>query len=631
MSACCEQRGEAIGDEMNILDDEDLYHCTYSGRLPNIVRHGLIPDQEIGLTPKSLDQHRKSGIFLTTDQGVKFWFGGLVDWVKEHRRDDSFKEGLAPVVLRVSASQLQRRVDGQKSKREIIEKCKVDELGTRDARHLAFKCNVNIPARMLEVWTGSEWEPVSSAKLDEESAYYRLEDRYYLQPYYSNPFYPKTIGEKKFVDLKFRNIDYGVAHSSSEKIKSTIKSIEIEIHTITHALREKWSHAKINKYEEKTLSPLMNSITSPEAVLKALRSPEIDDRLGNLTNEGRYEEAIGLIVRGLKKAQQLQENPAKKKAAKKKASKKSTSRKTSKRSSPMISKEDLGRRLAEFKLGSEIGQHSDFRGKVFENLYMKGAKAPDSDFRDSDISWADMTETTLDRSLFQGSTLFHTDFTKAKIRNSNFSGLDGSRAKFIKSKLKGSNFYKANAPGALFSGADMRGVDLRKSNLSIADFNGATFDKGTKIKGANMFEAFLDGVDFKGVDVSGVNFDGANLRKSKNLEKAINLSESKNIEAALLPESFSFENKAKAAKKKAAKKKTTKKKATRAKCPPAATLVKKCRKLWESYCERPSKTRLKTVFEHLDLMKQSKAKSCKEERARCLRAANKEAKRLGMK
>ena len=30
-------------------------------------------------------------------------------------------------------------------------------------------------------------------------------------------------------------------------------------------------------------------------------------------------------------------------------------------------------------------------------------------------------------------------------------------------------------------------------------------------------------------------------------------------------------------------------------------------------------------------MKQSKAKSCKEERARCLRAANKEAKRLGMK
>jgi len=82
---------------------------------------------------------------------------------------------------------------------------------------------------------------------------------------------------------------------------------------------------------------------------------------------------------------------------------------------------------------------------------------------------------------------------------------------------------------------------------------------------------------------------------------------------------------------KAAKKKTSKKKVTRAKCPPAATLVKKCQKLWESYCERPSKTRLKPIFEHLELMKQSKAKSCKEERARCLRAANKEAKRLGMK
>ena len=65
--------------------------------------------------------------------------------------------------------------------------------------------------------------------------------------------------------------------------------------------------------------------------------------------------------------------------------------------------------------------------------------------------------------------------------------------------------------------------------------------------------------------------------------------------------------------------------------PKASTLINKCRKLWDSYCERPSKKRLEEVFSHLETMKESSAKTVKEERARCLWAANKEAKRLKMK
>ena len=73
------------------------------------------------------------------------------------------------------------------------------------------------------------------------------------------------------------------------------------------------------------------------------------------------------------------------------------------------------------------------------------------------------------------------------------------------------------------------------------------------------------------------------------------------------------------------------KKTTKRKAPLAKTLISKCRKTWDHYCAKPSKKRLEEVFDHLETMKESSAKTVKEERARCLRAANKEAKRLKMK
>ena len=72
------------------------------------------------------------------------------------------------------------------------------------------------------------------------------------------------------------------------------------------------------------------------------------------------------------------------------------------------------------------------------------------------------------------------------------------------------------------------------------------------------------------------------------------------------------------------------KKTTR-KAPLAKTLISKCQKTWDHYCAKPSKKRLEEVFDHLETMKESSAKTVKEERSRCLRVANKEARRLGMK
>ena len=82
-------------------------------------------------------------------------------------------------------------------------------------------------------------------------------------------------------------------------------------------------------------------------------------------------------------------------------------------------------------------------------------------------------------------------------------------------------------------------------------------------------------------------------------------------------------------KKKAAKKKSSKK--TTRKTSPSQNLIKRCQKLWDAYCEKPTKKNLRAVLEHLEKMKESSAKSVKSERARCLRVANKEAKRLKVK
>jgi len=84
-------------------------------------------------------------------------------------------------------------------------------------------------------------------------------------------------------------------------------------------------------------------------------------------------------------------------------------------------------------------------------------------------------------------------------------------------------------------------------------------------------------------------------------------------------------------KKKAKKKRKVTKTAVRKVTPEWQRLTRRCQKLWDHYCERPGKTRLKDVFKHLEKMEGHASKKVKEERSRCMRAAKAEAKRLKMK
>jgi hypothetical protein len=79
------------------------------------------------------------------------------------------------------------------------------------------------------------------------------------------------------------------------------------------------------------------------------------------------------------------------------------------------------------------------------------------------------------------------------------------------------------------------------------------------------------------------------------------------------------------------KKKVSRKNPSRKKTPEWQLLCNRCAKLWDHYCERPSKARLKPVLAHLEKMKGSTSKRVADERKACLRVANKEARRLKMK
>ena len=78
------------------------------------------------------------------------------------------------------------------------------------------------------------------------------------------------------------------------------------------------------------------------------------------------------------------------------------------------------------------------------------------------------------------------------------------------------------------------------------------------------------------------------------------------------------------------RRKAAKRRPSKTKSSTARELVKQCRDIWTHYCERPNKTRLKAVIKHLEIMKGSSAKTVKEERSRCSRAANREKKGYGL-
>lgn len=142
-----------------------LFHITYERNLPGIAQDGLVPGHT-SLYPSGLHHHLRGAIFLTSPDGVFFWYTNSEE-AMIHVSDDPQADGYTPVVLRVP---------------EPEHGCAYDELGTDDANAPAFRCVTSIPASKIELWDGEHWLPISQyQRLDTSSSY--DEDGYFSGDY----------------------------------------------------------------------------------------------------------------------------------------------------------------------------------------------------------------------------------------------------------------------------------------------------------------------------------------------------------------------------------------------------------------------------------------------------------------
>ena len=108
---------------------ERLFHITYARNLPDIAKEGLVPGKP-SLHASGIAHHLRNSIFLTSPDGVSFWYSNSEE-AMIHVSDDPQSEGYTPVVLRVP---------------KPGRGCEQDELGSDDANATAFRCKAKIPA-----------------------------------------------------------------------------------------------------------------------------------------------------------------------------------------------------------------------------------------------------------------------------------------------------------------------------------------------------------------------------------------------------------------------------------------------------------------------------------------------------
>lgn len=127
--------------------DDSLYHVTFAGSLGSIQEHGLQPGGG-GKFGGGYAEHSRGKLFLTEGDGVHFWHGRIAATAMPAERADEIA-----VVLRFEPDD-----------EDVLED---DPLGSRDAMADAFISREPIDPDRLDVWTGSEWEPLEEVDADD--------------------------------------------------------------------------------------------------------------------------------------------------------------------------------------------------------------------------------------------------------------------------------------------------------------------------------------------------------------------------------------------------------------------------------------------------------------------------------
>jgi uncharacterized protein YjbI with pentapeptide repeats len=134
-----------------------------------------------------------------------------------------------------------------------------------------------------------------------------------------------------------------------------------------------------------------------------------------------------------------------------------------------------------------------------ERADLSGQWLPQQNFRDADLSFANLSGANLNDANLSGASLWRANLSGANLNGANLSGADLSFANLSGAYLGYANLGGASLYGANLSGAKSFGANLSGANLRYANLGGADLYKAN-LGGASLYGANLSGADLPGVE-----------------------------------------------------------------------------------------------------------------------------------
>jgi hypothetical protein len=113
---------------------------------------------------------------------------------------------------------------------------------------------------------------------------------------------------------------------------------------------------------------------------------------------------------------------------------------------------------------------------VLRHAVLIGMSAPQASFKESDLSYANLSEAQCDDARFYRARLFDADLRAIRAMGGRFEGADLRYANFEDADLRGARFDDTNLRYASFAGARLTGARFDRADVAHADFTGSTLD-----------------------------------------------------------------------------------------------------------------------------------------------------------
>ena len=140
------------------------------------------------------------------------------------------------------------------------------------------------------------------------------------------------------------------------------------------------------------------------------------------------------------------------------------------------------------------------------------------DFRELDLSGADLSDASFKAANFSGANLSGAIFRDAKLNGANFAGADLRNTDFSNADISGASLIRADISGANLDGANLSMTDLNHANLRGANLTQSRLNCAN-LNECDMREAMLSWADLSGVALSMANIGEADLHDTR-LEEA---------------------------------------------------------------------------------------------------------------